>query len=45
MMWQDLDPAWSSSTSPTRIYHVDCMDVKVALGNGRNGRLGLHSSD
>ena len=25
-----------------RIYHVDCKDTKLQLGNGRNGRLGSH---
>ena len=25
-----------------RIYHVDCKDTKLAVGNGRNGRLGSH---
>ncbi len=25
-----------------RIYHVDCKDTKLQVGNGRNGRLGSH---
>ena len=25
-----------------RIYHVDCKDVKLRVGNGRNGRLASH---
>ena len=25
-----------------RIYHVDCKDVKLSVGNGRNARLGSH---
>ncbi|WP_106403264.1 sugar phosphate isomerase/epimerase family protein [Actinocorallia populi] len=42
MMWQDLDPAGFILDFAERIYHVDCKDVKLAVGNGRNGRLGSH---
>ena len=42
---------WSGRTSTRsrfiwdfadRIYHVDCKDTRLRLGNGRNGRLGSH---
>ena len=42
MMWQDLDPAGFIQEFADRIYHVDCKDVKLSTGNGRNGRLGSH---
>ncbi|WP_306209237.1 sugar phosphate isomerase/epimerase family protein [Actinoplanes sp. RD1] len=42
MMWQDLDPVGFLLDFADRIYHVDCKDVKLATGNGRNGRLGSH---
>ncbi|KUL39991.1 sugar phosphate isomerase/epimerase family protein [Actinoplanes awajinensis] len=41
-IWQDLDPADFILEFADRIYHVDCKDVKLAVGNGRNGRLGSH---
>jgi sugar phosphate isomerase/epimerase len=41
-VWQDLDPAGFILEFADRIYHVDCKDVKLAVGNGRNGRLGSH---
>lgn len=41
-MWQDLDPVDFILEHAERIYHVDCKDVKLRLGNGRNGRLGSH---
>ncbi len=41
-MWQDLDPVDFILEHRDRIYHVDCKDVKLRLGNGRNGRLGSH---
>ncbi|GGR51209.1 xylose isomerase [Actinoplanes ianthinogenes] len=41
-VWQDLDPADFILEFADRIYHVDCKDVKLAVGNGRNGRLGSH---
>ncbi|BCY11925.1 sugar phosphate isomerase/epimerase [Actinoplanes sp. L3-i22] len=41
-VWQDLDPAGFILEFAGRIYHVDCKDVKLAVGNGRNGRLGSH---
>ena len=42
MMWQDLDPVAFILDFADRIYHVDCKDVKLQVGNGRNGRLGSH---
>lgn len=42
MMWQDLDPAAFILDFADRIYHVDCKDVKLNVGGGRNGRLGSH---
>ena len=41
-MWQDLDPVAFILDFADRIYHVDCKDVKLQVGNGRNGRLGSH---
>ncbi|MBT0995361.1 sugar phosphate isomerase/epimerase [Cellulomonas sp. DKR-3] len=41
-MWQQLDPVDFILEHRDRIYHVDCKDVKLRLGNGRNGRLGSH---
>ena len=42
MMWQNIDPVGFIVDFADRIYHVDCKDVKLRLGNGRNGRLGSH---
>jgi sugar phosphate isomerase/epimerase len=41
-VWQDLDPVGFILDFADRIYHVDCKDVKLNTGNGRNGRLGSH---
>jgi sugar phosphate isomerase/epimerase len=41
-VWQDLDPVGFILEFADRIYHVDCKDVKLNVGNGRNGRLGSH---
>ncbi|WP_308468048.1 sugar phosphate isomerase/epimerase family protein [Rathayibacter soli] len=41
-IWQQLDPVDFILEFADRIYHVDCKDVKLRLGNGRNGRLGSH---
>ncbi|GIH64493.1 sugar phosphate isomerase/epimerase family protein [Microbispora siamensis] len=41
-MWQDLDPVGFILEFAGRIYHVDCKDVKLNVGDGRNGRLGSH---
>ncbi|NEE00732.1 sugar phosphate isomerase/epimerase family protein [Phytoactinopolyspora halotolerans] len=42
MVWQDLDPVSFLWDFQDRIYHVDCKDTKLQVGNGRNGRLGSH---
>ncbi|MFC8192058.1 sugar phosphate isomerase/epimerase family protein [Cellulomonas sp. NPDC057328] len=41
-VWQQLDPVDFLLEFRSRIYHVDCKDVKLRLGNGRNGRLSSH---
>src|SRR3954454_13305055 len=41
-VWQDLDPVGFLWDFRERIYHVDCKDTKLQVGNGRNGRLGSH---
>ncbi|GAA3209308.1 sugar phosphate isomerase/epimerase family protein [Actinocorallia longicatena] len=42
MVWQDLDPAGFILDFADRIYHVDCKDAKVRVGDGRRGRLSSH---
>ena len=42
MMWQELDPVGFLVDFADRIYHVDCKDTKMSVGNGRNGRMGSH---
>ncbi|MFK5688915.1 sugar phosphate isomerase/epimerase family protein [Ornithinimicrobium sp. LYQ92] len=42
MMWQDIDPVGFITDFADRIYHVDCKDTRMRVGNGRNGRLGSH---
>ncbi|MDA8033601.1 MAG: sugar phosphate isomerase/epimerase [Actinomycetota bacterium] len=42
MLWQEVDPADFLFDFADRIYHVDCKDTKLNLGNGRNGRLSSH---
>ena len=39
-VWQDLDPVGFLYEFQDRIYHVDCKDTKMRVGNGKNGRLG-----
>ncbi|RHA38299.1 sugar phosphate isomerase/epimerase family protein [Cellulomonas rhizosphaerae] len=41
-IWQQLDPVDFIGDFADRIYHVDCKDVKLRVGNGRNGRLSSH---
>ena len=41
-VWQDLDPVGFLLEFADLIYHVDCKDTKLNVGNGRNGRLGSH---
>ncbi|MEU8525773.1 MULTISPECIES: sugar phosphate isomerase/epimerase family protein [Streptomyces] len=42
MVWQDLDPADFILEFADRIYHVDCKDTRVRVGDGRRGRLSSH---
>ena len=42
MVWQDLDPVEFILDFADRIYHVDCKDAKVRVGDGRRGRLSSH---
>ncbi|WP_028850573.1 sugar phosphate isomerase/epimerase family protein [Thermocrispum municipale] len=42
MVWQQIDPVGFLVDFADRIYHVDCKDTKMAVGNGRNGRLSSH---
>ncbi|MEU9671391.1 sugar phosphate isomerase/epimerase family protein [Streptomyces bobili] len=42
MVWQDLDPANFILEFADRIYHVDCKDTRVRVGDGRRGRLSSH---
>jgi sugar phosphate isomerase/epimerase len=42
MIWQDIDPVGFLWDFRDRIYHVDCKDTRVRVGDGRTGRLGSH---
>ncbi|WP_148572502.1 sugar phosphate isomerase/epimerase family protein [Nocardioides caldifontis] len=42
MVWQEIDPVGFITDFADRIYHVDCKDVRMRTGNGRNGRLSSH---
>jgi len=42
MIWQQIDPVDFIMDFPDRIFHVDCKDTRVRIGNGRNGRLSSH---
>jgi sugar phosphate isomerase/epimerase len=42
MVWQQLDPTVFILDFSDRIYHVHAKDVKLNVGNGRNGRLSSH---
>jgi sugar phosphate isomerase/epimerase len=42
MIWQDIDPVGFLLDFADRIYHVDCKDTRVRVGDGRRGRLGSH---
>jgi sugar phosphate isomerase/epimerase len=42
MVWQDIDPVSFITDFADRIYHVDCKDTRMRVGNGRNGRLSSH---
>lgn len=42
MVWQDVDPVGFILDFADRIYHVDCKDTRVRVGDGRRGRLSSH---
>jgi sugar phosphate isomerase/epimerase len=42
MMWQNLDPVAFILDFPDRIYHVDCKDTRMRLGDGRKGVMSSH---
>ncbi|GIG61980.1 xylose isomerase [Longispora fulva] len=42
MVWQDLDPVAFLLDFADRIYHVDCKDTRIRVGDGRRGRLSSH---
>jgi sugar phosphate isomerase/epimerase len=42
MVWQQVDPVNFILDFADRLYHVDCKDTKVRLGDGRRGRLSSH---
>ncbi|MBG6056348.1 sugar phosphate isomerase/epimerase [Salinibacterium sp. CAN_S4] len=44
MVWQGLDPVAFILDFQDRIYHVDCKDTRMHMGNGRNGILGSHGA-
>ncbi|GAB4050106.1 sugar phosphate isomerase/epimerase family protein [Catellatospora paridis] len=42
MVWQGCDPVNFILDFAERIYHVDCKDTKVRMGDGRRGILSSH---
>ena len=42
MVWQGIDTVAFISDFADKIYHVDCKDTRMRMGNGRNGGLGSH---
>ena len=42
LVWQELDPVNFILDFADRIYHVDCKDTKVRMGDGRRGSLSSH---
>jgi sugar phosphate isomerase/epimerase len=42
MMWQGINPVDFIWDFRDRIYHVDCKDTKMRMGNGRAGIIGSH---
>ncbi|WP_144125153.1 sugar phosphate isomerase/epimerase family protein [Catellatospora sichuanensis] len=42
MVWQGNDPVGFILDFADRIYHVDCKDTKVRMGDGRRGILSSH---
>jgi sugar phosphate isomerase/epimerase len=41
-IWQGMDPVMFLWDFRDRIYHVDCKDARLRIGNGRRGVLGSH---
>lgn len=42
MLWQGIDPVSFLSDFADRIFHVDCKDTRMRMGDGRNGILSSH---
>ncbi|WP_159774687.1 sugar phosphate isomerase/epimerase family protein [Streptomyces sp. HM190] len=42
MLWQGIDPVAFITDFADRIYHVDCKDTRIRMGNGRAGILSSH---
>lgn len=42
MVWQGIDPVNFILDFAERIYHVDCKDTKVRMGDGRRGIVSSH---
>ncbi|QUW19175.1 sugar phosphate isomerase/epimerase [Agrococcus sp. Marseille-Q4369] len=42
MLWQGIDPVAFLTDFADRIYHVDCKDTRMRMGDGRNGILSSH---
>lgn len=42
MLWQGIDPVAFLSDFADRIYHVDCKDTRMRMGDGRSGILSSH---
>lgn len=42
MVWQGIDTVGFILDFAEKIYHVDCKDTRMRMGNGRNGGLGSH---
>ncbi len=41
-VWQQMDPVGFLWDFRDRIFHVDCKDTRMRVGNGRNCRMGSH---
>ncbi|MGM1030578.1 MAG: sugar phosphate isomerase/epimerase family protein [Actinomycetota bacterium] len=42
MLWQGIDPVAFLSDFADRIFHVDCKDTRMRMGDGRSGILSSH---
>lgn len=42
MVWQGIDPVAFLSDFADRIFHVDCKDTRMRMGDGRSGILSSH---